>query len=336
MHRIAILDDYLDVARSCADWSVLEGRATTDVFADHLADEDAVARRLAPYDIVVAERERTPFRRSLIERLPRLRLLVATGPVNWSIDYAAASERGIVVCGTEALHDTTPELTWGLILALCRRVVAEDRGVRAGRWQTGLGIGLKDKALGVIGLGHAGAPVAAIGRAFAMEVLAWSQNLTAERAAAAGATLVTKEELLRRADVVTIHVVLGPRTRGLIGARELALMKPTAYLVNTSRGPIVEERALIEALEGGRLAGAGLDVFDVEPLPLDHPFRRIETVVATPHVGYITAEQYRLFYGQAVEGILAFLDGRPIRPLGPSPDPAAAGTTGRGHCPVPS
>src|SRR5207245_4642687 len=173
MHRIAILDDYLDVARSCADWSVLEGRATTDVFADHLADEDAVARRLAPYDIVVAERERTPFRRSLIERLPRLRLLVTTGPVNWSIDYAAASERGIVVCGTEALHDTTPELTWGLIIALCRRVVAEDRGVRGGRWQTGLGMGLRDKVPRGIGPGHAGDPAAPIGRAFPADVLCW-------------------------------------------------------------------------------------------------------------------------------------------------------------------
>ncbi|MBI4185058.1 MAG: D-2-hydroxyacid dehydrogenase family protein [Proteobacteria bacterium] len=319
MRRIAILDDYLGVARSCADWSALEGRATIDAFTDHLADEDAVARRLAPYDIVVAERERTPFRRSLIERLPNLRLLIATGPVNWSIDYAAARDRGIVVCGTEAIQDNTPELTWGLILALFRRVAAEDRGVRAGRWQTGLGVGLKGKALGVIGLGRVGARVAAIGQAFEMEVLAWSRNLTPERAAASGASYATKEDLLRRADVVTIHVVLGPRTRGLIGARELALMKPTAYLVNTSRGPIVDERALIEALERGRLAGAGLDVFDIEPLPLDHPFRRIGSVVATPHIGYITAEQYRLFYGQAVENILAFLDGRPLRPLGPPP-----------------
>ena len=315
MHRIAVLDDYMNVALTVANWSPLREVATIDRFGDHLAEEDAVAERLKDYDIIVAERERTRFPRSLLERLPKLRLLIATGPVNWSIDYEAASESGIVVCGTDALMDATPELTWGLILALCRRVAHEDRAVREGRWQTALGVGLKDKVLGVIGLGTVGSRVAAIGKAFHMRVLAWSQNLTPARANAVGVESAAKDELLSRSDVVSVHVVLSDRTKGLIRKRELALMKPTAYLINTSRGPIVDERALGEALENGTLAGAGLDVFGVEPLPLDHPFRRLENVVVTPHIGYITAQQYELFYGQVVEDIEAFLKGEPMRIL---------------------
>ncbi|GIX45999.1 MAG: hypothetical protein KatS3mg131_0210 [Candidatus Tectimicrobiota bacterium] len=222
---------------------------------------------------------------------------------------------GIVVCGTEGLPYPTAELTWGLILALVRRIPQEDRAVRAGRWQTSLGVGLHGKVLGVIGLGRLGSQVAAIGRAFQMQVLAWSQNLTAERAAACGATLVGKDELLSRADVVTLHLVLSERTRGLIGARELSLMKPTAYLINTSRGPIVDEAALLAALQRRAIAGAGLDVFDEEPLPPDHPLLQLDNTVLTPHLGYVTEETYRVFYGQAVEDIEAFLRGQPVRVL---------------------
>lgn len=310
-----MLDDYMDVARDAADWQRLGPACTVDVFTDHVTGQDALAERLAPYEIIVAERERTPFPAPLLERLPNLRLLVSTGPVNWSIDYAAAAARGIVVCGTEAIQDNTPELTWGLILGLCRRVVAEDRAIRAGRWQTAPGTGLRGKTLGLIGLGRVGAAVAEVGRAFGMEVVAWSANLTEARAREAGARRVDLDALLASSDVVSLHVVLGQRTRGLIGRRELALMRPTAVLINTARGPVVDEAALVEALETGRIAGAGLDVFDVEPLPPDHSFRRLDQVVATPHIGYVTAEQVRLFHRQAIEDIEAFLAGTPIRTL---------------------
>lgn len=318
MHRIAVLDDYMNAVAEAADWGQLRGAAEIDFFHDHLVEEDALVDRLAGYDIIVGERERTKFPRSLLERLPDLKLLVLTGPVNWSIDFAAARELGIVVCGTEALQDKTPEIAWGLILSLCRRVTAEDRATRAGKWQTGLGAGLNGNVLGVIGLGQVGAAVARIGMAFQMQIIAWSENLTKERAAEVGAELVSKDELLRRSDVVTLHVVLGERTRNLIQERDLARMKPTAYLVNTSRGPVVNEPALLQALENGTIAGAGLDVFNVEPLPADHPFRQLENLVITPHIGYITAEQFQLFYSQAVENIQAFLRGDPIRILEPA------------------
>ena len=313
MTKVAVLDDYQSVALDMADWESLPAGVSVDVFQDHLSDDDDVAARLSDYDIVVAMRERTPFSRSLLERLPNLRLLVTTGMRNASIDVAAAEDNGVVVCGTEGLPYPTAELTWGLILALLRRIPTEDQATREGNWQVTMGEGLHGKTLGVIGLGRLGSQVATVGAAFGMSLVAWSQNLTAERAEEFGARLVTKQELLSSADIVTIHLVLSGRTRGLIGAEELALMKPSAYLVNTSRGPIVDESALIGALNRGAIAGAGLDVFDIEPLPLDHPLRSLPNTVLTPHMGYVTSETYRVFYGDAVENIRAFLAGNPVR-----------------------
>ena len=317
MTRVALLDDYQDVALSMADWKSLPAGTEVVVFKDHLAAEDAVARRLADFDIVMALRERTPLPRTLLERLPKLKLLITAGMRNASIDMKAAAERGVTVCGTAGLPYPTAELAWGLILSLMRRIPAEDRATREGRWQTSLGLGLNGKTLGVLGLGTLGSRAAKVGLAFEMDVLAWSQNLTAERAKEIGVTLVPKDELLARSDIVSIHLVLGERTRGLIGARELGLMKRSAYLINTSRGPIVDEAALIRALGDGTIAGAGLDVFDEEPLPLDHAFRRLPNIVITPHLGYVTSETYRIFYGHAVEDIKAYLDGKPVRVLKP-------------------
>jgi phosphoglycerate dehydrogenase-like enzyme len=315
MARVALLDDYQGVALRMADWKSLPGGTDVVAFPDHLEDEGALAARLADFDIVMAMRERTPFTRTLLGRLPKLRLLITAGMRNASIDVKAAAERGVIVCGTAGLPYPTAELAWGLILALMRRVPAEDRAVREGRWQTTVGLGLNGKTLGVMGLGTLGSRAARVGRAFEMQVLAWSANLTAERAAEVGATLVSKDELLARSDIVSIHLVLGERTRGLIGARELGLMKRTAYLVNTSRGPIVDEAALVRALRDGAIAGAGLDVFDTEPLPKDHPFRSLPNTVISPHLGYVTEETYRVFYGQALEDIQAFLRGEPVRVL---------------------
>jgi phosphoglycerate dehydrogenase-like enzyme len=314
--RVAILDDYQDVAGRLADWKSLPTEVV--VFRDHLSDESKVAARLADFDVVVAMRERTPFPRSLFERLPRLRLLVTTGMRNASIDLRAAADRGVVVSGTAGLPSPTAELTWALILALVRHVPREDRATREGRWQETLGTTLKGRTLGVLGLGQLGSRVARVGKAFEMDVIAWSQNLTGERAAAVGATLAgSRDELLARADIVTIHLVLSDRTRGLVGARELGLMRPTAYLVNTSRGPIVDEGALIATLRAGKIAGAGLDVYDEEPLPADHPLRRLPNTVITPHLGYVTEETYQIFYSQALEDIRAFLAGAPVRVLSP-------------------
>ena len=317
MTRVAILDDYQGVALRMADWGRLPAGTDVVVFPDHLADPGAVAARLAEFDIVMAMRERTPFPRALLERLPRLRLLITSGMRNAAIDLAAATERGILDCGTGGLPYPTAELAWALILALFRRVPAEDRATRAGHWQQSVGLGLNGKTLGVLGLGTLGSRVARVGRAFEMEVIAWSQNLTAQRAAEVGATLVARDELLGRSDVVTIHLVLSERTRGLVGARELALMQPGADLVNTSRGPIVDEAALVRVLREGTIAGAGLDVFDEEPLPLGHPLRQLPNTVITPHLGYVTEETYRIFFGQAVEDIEAFLRGAPVRVLKP-------------------
>jgi phosphoglycerate dehydrogenase-like enzyme len=314
--RVAILDDYQDVARRLADWKSLPAEVV--VFRDHLSDESKVAARLADFDVVVAMRERTPFPRSLFERLPRLRLLVTTGMRNASIDLRAAADRGVVVSGTAGLPSPTAELTWALILALVRHVPREDRATREGRWQETLGTTLKGRTLGVLGLGQLGSRVARVGKAFEMDVIAWSQNLTAVRATAVGATPAgSRDELLARADVVTIHLVLSDRTRGLVGARELGLMRPTAYLVNTSRGPIVDEGALIATLRAGKIAGAGLDVYDEEPLPADHPLRRLPNTVITPHLGYVTEETYQIFYSQALEDVRAFLAGAPVRVLSP-------------------
>jgi phosphoglycerate dehydrogenase-like enzyme len=317
MARVAILDDYQNVARRMADWTSLPAGNEVVVFADHLSGTEAVAKRLADFDAVVAMRERTPFPRALLERLPKLKLLVTTGMRNASIDVAAAIERGITVCGTSGLPYPTAELTWGLILGLFRRIPTEDRATREGRWQVSCGLGLNGKTLGVIGLGGLGSRVAKIGRAFEMDVIAWSQNLTAARATEVGATLVTKDELLARSDVVSIHLVLGDRTRGLLGARELTRMKPTAYLVNTSRGPIVDEAALVEAVRKGTIAGAGLDVYDEEPLALDHPLRNLPNTVITPHLGYVTEEGYKIFYGHALDDVKGWLAGQPVRVLKP-------------------
>jgi phosphoglycerate dehydrogenase-like enzyme len=317
MTRVAILDDYQDVALRMADWRSLPTGTDVVVFRDHVAALDALVERLADFDAIVAMRERTPFSRALLTRLSRLRLLVTTGMRNASIDVAAAVERGVVVCGTAGLPYPTAELTWGLILALLRRIPAEDRLTREGRWQSTLGLGLNGKILGLLGLGTLGSRVARVGRAFEMEVLAWSQNLTAARAAEVGATLVGKDELLARSDVVSIHLVLSDRTRGLIGAREFGLMKPSAHLVNTSRGPIVDEGALVSALREGKLAGAGLDVYEEEPLPVDHPLHHLANTVITPHLGYVTEETYRIFYGHALEDIQAWLKGSPVRVIRP-------------------
>jgi len=317
MARVAILDDYQNVARRMADWASLPAGTEVVVFADHVSETDAAAKRLADFDAVIAMRERTPFPRALLERLPKLKLLVTTGMRNASIDVAAAIERGVTVCGTAGLPYPTAELTWGLILGLFRRIPTEDRATREGRWQVSCGLGLNGKTLGVIGLGGLGSRVAKIGRAFEMDVIAWSQNLTAARCAEIGATLVTKDELLARSDVVSVHLVLGDRTRRLLGARELARMKPTAYLVNTSRGPIVDEAALVDAVRKGTIAGAGLDVYDEEPLPLDHPLRNLPNTVITPHLGYVTEEGYRIFYGHALEDVKGWLAGQPVRVLKP-------------------
>ena len=315
MPRVAILDDYQNVAMKMADWSSLPSDVSAEAFSDHLADEDALARRLAPFEIVVAMRERSPFPRSLFGRLPNLKLLVTTGMRNAAIDLDAAADFGVVVCGTNGLAQPTAELTWGLILALARRIPVEDAATKRGAWQVSVGEGVHGKTLGVMGLGRLGSQVARAGRAFGMNVIAWSQNLTAERSADCGAALVSKDELLAESDFLTLHLILSRRTRGLVGERELAMMKPSAYLINTSRGPIVDESALIAALRARSIAGAGLDVFDIEPLPTDHPLRSLPNTVITPHMGYVTAETYRVFYGDAVEDIRAFLEGKPIRTL---------------------
>jgi phosphoglycerate dehydrogenase-like enzyme len=312
--RAAVLDDYQRVARDYGDWDSL-GDVEVTVFHDHLHDEDDVAERLAPFEIVVAMRERTPFPRSLLERLPSLKLLVTTGARNASIDVAAAADHGVTVCGTGYVSPPTAELTWALILALVRHVPTEDRLVRTGSWQRTVGSDLAGATLGIVGLGRLGRRVARVAQAFEMNVVAWSQNLTAERAAEAGAELVAKDDLFRRADVVTIHVVLSDRSRGLVGEHELGLMKPTAYLVNTSRGPIVDQAALLDALRSGRIAGAGLDVFGTEPLPLDSPLLSAPRTVLTPHVGYVTRGTYEIFYGDAVEDIAQWLKGEPVRVL---------------------
>jgi phosphoglycerate dehydrogenase-like enzyme len=307
--RIAVLDDYQGLALKLADWSAVAERARIDVFSDHLADAEALIARLLPFDIVCVMRERTPLRREIIARLPNLKLIASTAPRNASIDLAAAKDHGIAVRHTGYFSSPTIELTWALILAGARHLTAEAAAVRAGGWQQSLGDDLAQRTLGVLGLGNIGSKVAKVGLAFGMNVIAWSQNLTAEQAAAAGVTLVSKEQLLRQADVVSIHLVLSERTTGLIGAAELKLMKPTARLVNTSRGPIVVESALIQALTSGQIAGAAIDVYDTEPLPPDHPYRKIPNVLATPHIGYVSRGLYERFYRDTVANILAWLDG---------------------------
>jgi phosphoglycerate dehydrogenase-like enzyme len=311
--RLNILDDYQGVALEMADWSPLEGRVEIVVERKPFADEDAAARALAGCEIVAAMRERTPFPRSLVERLPNLKLLNTTGMRNAAFDLAALRDRGVMVCGTQGGGLDTGELTWGLILGATRRITEDHRSMREGLWQTRIGNRLEGKTLGVLGLGRLGSAVARVGLAFDMKVIAWSPNLTAERAAAVGVERVDKEALLRQSDVLSVHMVLSPSSRGLVGRNDIALMKKTAILVNTSRGPIVDVYAVIEALESGRLGYAAFDVYDREPLPADHPLRRTPNVLLTPHIGYVTEENYRSSYPQIVENIVAFLDGNPVR-----------------------
>jgi phosphoglycerate dehydrogenase-like enzyme len=306
--KVAVLDDYQNVALTMADWSAVAKRAQIDVFNDHLADLDAVAARLKPYDVLAVMRERTPLRRELIERLPNLKMIASNAPRNASIDMAAAAERGITVTHSSYSATPTVELTWALILAGARHIVAEAAALRRGEWQHTIGDDLAEKTLGIVGLGSIGTRVAKVAQAFGMNVIAWSQNLTEERAAAAGTKLVSKEELFRQSDVITIHLVLSDRTRDLVGAPELALMRPTARLVNTSRGPIVVEAALIEALTAGKIAGAAIDVYDVEPLPVSHPYRKIQRLLATPHIGYVSRGLYERFYRDMAANIAAWLE----------------------------
>jgi phosphoglycerate dehydrogenase-like enzyme len=317
MIRVAILDDYQGVALRLADWKSLHPDAQIEAFPEHVADLDTLAKRLHTFECLVLMRERTPLPRALIEKLPNLKLVITTGMHNASVDAAALAERSIVFCGTDGVGHSTAELTWGLILALLRNIPREDRALRQGRWQTTIGYGAKGKTLGIIGLGRLGTMVANYGKAFGLELIGWSRNLTDSRAAEAGVKRVEKDELFQRADIVTIHVGLNDQSRGLVGAAELARMKPTSYIVNTSRGPIIDEAALLAALKGRRIAGAAIDVYDREPVPKDHPFLELDNVVLTPHLGYVIEENLRINYMSAVENIRAFLDGKPIRLIKP-------------------
>ena len=315
MFRLAILDDYQDAALKLGEWASLGADVQVERFTDHLPDVAGLAQRLAGFDGVFLMRERTQFPGALIEQLPKLRLILTAGMRNVAIDEAAATKRGIQISGTSMLPYPTAELTWGLILALARSIPQQEAEMRAGRWQTRYGFGLRGKTLGVIGLGRLGVQVTAIGKAFGMEVIAWSQNLKPETAAAAGATAVTKDELFERSDVITLHYVLSARSRGMVGGGELALMKPTAYIVNTSRGPLIHEAALLAALQKRQIAGAGIDVYDTEPVAANHPFLELDNVVLTPHLGYVTEENLRTMYAQAVEDLRGFLDGKAVRPV---------------------
>jgi phosphoglycerate dehydrogenase-like enzyme len=320
--RVAVLDDWQGLARQAADWSALERRAEVVFFSAPFADEDEAAATLADFDVLMVMRERTAFPRSLVERLPpRLKLFAMTGRRGSSLDLVALGERGVVICYTDFADtgEATAELTLGLIIAAARAIPAGDAAIRKGGFQGGVpaGFQLAGKTLGIIGLGRLGARLARYATALDMKVLAWSQNLNEATAAAAGAQHVTKERLLAESDVISLHLVLSARTRGLIGAAELAAMKPGALLVNTSRGPLVDEAALVSALRTGRIAAA-LDVYDHEPLPADHPLRTLPNVVLTPHLGYGTIETFRMFYRQGIENVLAFMDGNPIRRLDPT------------------
>lgn len=313
-HRCAILDDYQNVALSAADWSKVSGDLEIKVFNTHLGAGDKVIAALQGFEIVCAMRERTAFPRDVIEKLPQLKLLITTGMRNASIDVAAAKARGVVVCGTPAVGSPTSGIAIGLMLELTRRIGYENARMKAGMpWQTTIGHDLEGLTLGVLGLGKLGARTARIAQAFGMKVIAWSQNLTPEKCQEAGVAYASKEDIFRQADIITIHLVLSQRTRGLVGAKELALMKPSAYIINTSRGPIIEETALLAALREKTIAGAGLDVFDVEPLPTDHPLRKMDNVVLTPHLGYVAVQNYRAYFAGVVDDIRAFLDGKPVR-----------------------
>jgi phosphoglycerate dehydrogenase-like enzyme len=315
--RLAVLDDWEGAAADFADWRAELPEVEVTVFTDHLTDAVELAARLAPFDAVMLMRERTPVAAPLLEALPKLRLIVTTGMRNRALDVTAAAGRGVLVCGTQGLQWAAPELTWALILALVRHIPSADAAMRAGRWEPTVGLDLHGATLGLVGLGRLGAQVAAVARAFGMKLAAWSPHLTAERAAAHGAALVGKRELFEISDVVSVHMILSASTLGLIGAAEIAAMKRTAMLVNTSRGPLVDTEALLRALEEGRIAGAGLDVYDVEPLPEDHPLRSAPRTILTPHLGYVTAGTFAAFYREAAQDVRAYLDGSPIRVINP-------------------
>jgi phosphoglycerate dehydrogenase-like enzyme len=315
--RLSILDDYQGVALSMADWSPVKNRAVEIAVERHaFADEDAVVRALADSELIAAMRERTAFPKSVVDRLPQMKLLITTGMRNASFDMAALKERGVTVCGTGGPgggNEDTAELAWGLILGAARRIAEDHQLMRQGGWQTRIGHRVAGKTLGLLGLGRLGSAVARVGLAFGMKAIAWSQNLTAEKAEAQGVERVEKDELFQRSDILSVHLVLSPRSRGIAGAREIGLMKPSAILVNTSRGPICDTEAIIAALKAGRLAYAGFDVYDKEPLPIDHPLRTAPNVILTPHIGYVTEENYCSSYPQIVENVVAFLDGKPVR-----------------------
>lgn len=316
MPKIAILDDYANAALSSADWSSLPAGYKPVVFTDNLVDPDRLVERLKGFEIVCAMRERTPFPGEVLRRLPDLKLFITSGMRNKAVDVATAREMGVVTCGTDSPGSSTVELSWALILGTMRNVAFDHLSMREGRWQDRTGTAVSGKTLGLIGLGRLGGMMADIAPKFGLDVIAWSQNLTQERCDELGVEKVGKEELFRRADIISIHTVLSERTRGLVTAAEFALMKPSAILVNTSRGPIVEEAALIDALTTGRIRAAAVDVYDQEPLPADHPYRRIDNLLTTPHVGYVTEESYRTFYSQMVENIQAWHDGSPTRVIG--------------------
>lgn len=315
--RLAILDDYEGVALELANWDGLGPGFHVDVYRDNIREEDKLVERLLPYDVLVIMRERTRFPRSLIERLDNLKLLITTGKRNLAIDHAACREKGVVVCGTGSITTAAPELAWALILATSRRIPQHDRAVREGGWGNTIGSSLSGKTLGVLGLGKVGSQVARVGLAFGMKVIAWSQNMTSRQAAEVGVVRVDKNEFFTTADVISIHVILSERTRCLVGTQEIGLMKSEACLINTSRGPIIEEKALIDALSEKRIAGAGLDVFEIEPLPPDHPFLNLSNVVVTPHIGYVTREGFEIYFRDACEDVSAWLSGNPIRVLEP-------------------
>ena len=313
--RVAILDDYLNVALELGDWRSLHGKAELFVFDKPFASQDEAAERLAKFEIIVGMRERTAFSSNLLKRLPNLKLLITTGMRNRSFDMEAATEQGITICGTDSAGQPTAELTWAILLGLACQIPAHDRGMKSGQWQTKLNGNVGGKTLGVVGLGKLGSAVARVGLAFGMKVIAWSQNLTDERAAEVGAIRVDKKTLLSQSDYISIHLILSDRSRGLIGAEELKQMKPSAYLVNTSRGPIVDEDALLEALQNHKIAGAGIDVYSEEPLPIGSPFRTLDNVLLTPHMGYVATNNISRMYSDAAEDIAAFLDGNPVRVL---------------------
>jgi phosphoglycerate dehydrogenase-like enzyme len=314
--RCALLDDYMNLTLRMADWSGISDRVDITVFNEPMASAEAAAAALADFEIICAMRERTPFPRALFAALPKLKLLITSGMRNAAIDMEAAKDHQVVVCGTQGARDPTAPLAMGLILELTRNIGRENARMHAGEpLQKFIGIEIEGKTLGVVGLGKLGAKISGLAKAFGMNVIAWSPNLTAERCAAVGVGYASKEQLFATADIVTIHMVLSQRSRGLVGPSDLARMKPTAYLVNTSRGPIVDEQALLETLQQRRIAGAAIDVFSVEPLPTDHPFRRLDNIVLTPHLGYVTEESFRAHYSQMVEGIGAWFKGEPLRRL---------------------